>query len=84
MPPRKAAQTVDIRTPAPSITPAADRNDSMSEETRKSLARWTDEQEIALLKGIVRWKPVGWLLINHQSTRMLIDGLDKACISTFA
>jgi MRG-binding protein len=58
MPPRKSAQ-VDIETSVQSVASAPDRSENVSEEVQRSLSQWTDEQEIALLKAIVRWKPVG-------------------------
>lgn len=58
MPPRKSAQT-NVETPAQTTASVAGRHENVSKEVQRSLARWTDEQEIALLKGIVRWKPVG-------------------------
>ncbi len=58
MAPRKSAQP-DVGTPVQSTASAPERNENISEIVQKGLARWTDEQEIVLLKGIVRWKPVG-------------------------
>jgi hypothetical protein len=67
MPPRKKARTVTVQKAS---TPAQD-DDSMAVDTpetevpAKKLGNdplkdpWTDEQEISLFKGIIRWKPAG-------------------------
>jgi MRG-binding protein len=75
MPPRKSAQ-VGLEMPVQPIIPAPEQSGHVSEEVQKSLARWTDEQEIALLKGIVRWKPVG-LSLEHELTDNA-DHVDEA------
>ncbi|KAF7511894.1 hypothetical protein GJ744_003127 [Endocarpon pusillum] len=60
MAPRKSVQA-DID------PPPTNHDETVPEEVQKSLSRWTDEQEIALLKAIVRWKPVG----VHKHFRMI-------------
>ena len=57
MAPKKSAQA-DVGTPA-QLSSAASRPKNVSKEAQSSLAPWTYEQETALLKGIVKWKPVG-------------------------
>ena len=52
--------------------------------------QWTDEQETALLKGIVRLKPVGLSAPSHVILQLRItrdrraNRLAQACTSTFA
>jgi len=72
MPPRKRARISQASTPQPKsagdITPAAtdtspDKPDSMS-----SRDPWTDEEEILLLKSIIKWKPTGTLFPSLSFT----------------
>jgi hypothetical protein len=83
MPPRKSAQA-DADNQVQATTSAQDRKNNVSEEVQRSLARWTDEQEIALLKGIVRWKPVGSLFELMEFWQGLTSKMFQACTSTFA
>ncbi|KAI1911535.1 hypothetical protein LOZ58_002018 [Ophidiomyces ophidiicola] len=69
MPPRKKAK---LSSQAPSITsqPEITPTASKAAETDLDLIvtdPWTDDQETSLLKGIIRWKPVGM----HKHFRML-------------
>lgn len=65
MPPRKKARvsshppsSVSVDTPGKESTPkASSNNDEMQIDTDADL--WTDEQEIALFKGVIKLKPVG-------------------------
>ena len=69
MPPRKKARLSSRAASSPSAetpkeaTPAASpkATTEATEPERPALAPdpWTDEQETALFKGIVKWKPVG-------------------------
>ena len=70
MAPRKKAR-LPSRTAS---TPPADASDFLASETAEPLEidttqkphvidAWTDEQEIALLKSIILWKPVGSSLL---------------------
>ncbi|KAL4738062.1 chromatin modification-related protein EAF7-domain-containing protein [Aspergillus similis] len=68
MPPRKKPKLNNHgeNAPSPAITPsegAAQRTPSYDLVTDP----WTDEQETALLKGVVKWKPVGM----HKHFRMV-------------
>lgn len=79
MPPRKKARVAVQK----ASTPAQD-DDSMivdaseTEVAAKKLGYdplkdpWTDEQEISLFKGIIRWKPAG------EFDALLISGLPHA------
>lgn len=83
MPPRKSAQPDSVITVQPKAS-LQDRNENVSEETQRSLDRWTDEQEIALLKAVVRWKPVGPSLRDLSVRISLTFDMTQACINTFA
>ena len=66
MPPRKRARlsratSPDPRsqtaTPAAADVPSPEKPDQAIEDDR-----WTDEEEIGLFKGLMRWKPTGMSL----------------------
>lgn len=67
MPPRKKAKRAHSATPqgdttAQSSANTPDSSDSAGKpDTEYDLVAdpWTDEQETALLKAIIKWKPVG-------------------------
>lgn len=66
MPPKKkghqsskaaSAPSGDVVEPTVAETPALTKADYGKNKTEKDA--WTDEQEISLFKGMIRWKPVG-------------------------
>ena len=63
MPPRKKARLESQAASPPSVeTPATEDKapDGFTDQAPElDPDLWTDEQEIALFKGIIKWKPVG-------------------------
>ena len=70
MPPKKktrlssrAASTLSTETPADTPSGPDDKVSPRKEDEAKQKENiadpWTDEQEISLFKGMIRWKPVG-------------------------
>jgi len=58
MPPRKKARTSHATSPAISQdTPAAPSPSKADEDLLAD--PWTDEEEIGLFKGLIKWKPTG-------------------------
>lgn len=77
MPPRKRARVSQAASPDRSVqadTPAAaenspekhddDEKEGITEEQRQLADLWTDDEEIGLFKGLMRWKPTG---MNERS-----------------
>ncbi|KAL2871769.1 uncharacterized protein BJX67DRAFT_376639 [Aspergillus lucknowensis] len=69
MPPRKKAKLTaqTENPPSPAHTPAGDNAAQRTPSYDRVSDLWTDEQETALLKGIIKWKPVGM----HKHFRMV-------------
>lgn len=75
MPPRKKAKRAHSATPQEEAaaqssvnTPGSSDSAGKPEPEHDFLSDpWTDEQETALLKAIIKWKPVGeiWMLLGH-------------------
>ena len=62
MPPKKKHKTSSAQVEIQATSPdnSASNENIKSEESYDPLTDpWTDEQETALLKGIIKWKPVG-------------------------
>ncbi|OKL64072.1 hypothetical protein UA08_00786 [Talaromyces atroroseus] len=91
MPPRKRPK---LSSRATSTTPQVEATKqpssalSATDSTHKSDTEselvndpWTDEQETALLKSIVRWKPVGYAPADEEHTR--IPGIWKKLTSLY-
>lgn len=72
-----------------SNTPASGESSGKPETEEYDIVAdpWTDEQETALLKAIIRWKPVGSFLLAFLLSRWLVAVVlirGQACINTFA
>ncbi|PLB36442.1 uncharacterized protein BDW47DRAFT_108607 [Aspergillus candidus] len=69
MPPRKKPKLTAQAEPTPSSTntPSGDTPAQPNTDYDAVTDPWTDEQETALLKGIIKWKPVG----IHKHFRMV-------------
>jgi MRG-binding protein len=59
MPPKKKPKLTDLQ--AESAQPAGEGAGKPDNGHDLVADPWTDEQETALLKGIIKWKPVGKL-----------------------
>ena len=70
MPPKKRARVASNAaskgTHDDGIPTVADKPSSAKDAAIDSamLSSWTDEQEISLFKGMIRWKPVGLFIIG--------------------
>lgn len=96
MPPRKKAKRAHSATPpddaavqSSANTPGSSDSAGKPEPEHDFLSDpWTDEQETALLKAIIKWKPVGKsklpLHIDLLEALVLMRILFKACTSTSA
>ena len=82
MPPRKKAKRAHSATPPgdPAAQSSADTPGSSDGAEKPQPAYdligdpWTDEQETALLKAIIKWKPVGALRIGADELRCGASG----------
>ncbi len=72
--PRRASQglsTPSIADPTETLQASASKADSQAPKHDVVADPWTDEEETALLKGIIRWKPVGVFNIACLAVRQL-------------
>ena len=62
MPPKKRARLHSQQETTPSVDLSTDQKDAAGDNGELAPDPWTDEQEIALFKGMMKWKPVGSFL----------------------
>lgn len=65
MPPRKRARVSQAASPTPVKTPtpaeeSADQDEELLDDP------WTDDEEIGLFKGLIKWKPTGMMSEQRQ------------------
>lgn len=99
MPPKKkprlssrAPSTLSVETPSEMVLVAPESGNAVAAKAGEVTPDdpmtdpWTDEQEISLFKGMIKWKPVGPFSLlqrvcaNHNRET---DPLEQACTNTF-
>lgn len=79
--PARDVQTPAAATPAEQDTP----NQPPISTTEMVLDPWTDEQETALFKGVIRWKPAGRFDFSLTVYRTFADEIHpQGCTNTSA